>query len=65
MLWTIEAPARREPTITNEDNAREGVPVGGRPPPNFLPESILALIFNLFCFQQAVTACRDMEQGKN
>ena len=41
MLWTMEAPARREATMTTEDHAREGVPVGGRPPPNLPPPFIL------------------------
>jgi hypothetical protein len=40
MLWTMEAPARRDATMTTEDQAREGVPVGGRPPPNLLPPFI-------------------------
>uniref|UniRef100_A0A7C8YJM0 Uncharacterized protein n=1 Tax=Opuntia streptacantha TaxID=393608 RepID=A0A7C8YJM0_OPUST len=35
----MEAPARREATTTTEDQASDGVPVGGFPPPNFPPIS--------------------------
>ena len=44
MLWTREAPARREATTTTQDQARDGVPVGGLPPPNFLLLLLLLLI---------------------
>nr|BAD22217.1 hypothetical protein [Oryza sativa Japonica Group]BAD22481.1 hypothetical protein [Oryza sativa Japonica Group] len=36
----MDAPASRETTTTTEDQASDGVPVGGRPPPNFLPPFI-------------------------
>jgi hypothetical protein len=59
----MEAPVRSETTITTEDNAREGVPVGGRPPPNFLPEFILArsYIYPLLLF--TFSASHDFLQG--
>lgn len=48
MLWTMEAPARREATMTTDDHARDGVPVGTRPPPNLLPPVILLGVRRLY-----------------